>query len=173
MRWQDVVILIRFHWLDAFELLFTHFFLLYQRFFFFFFKPICMADKALTVSCLFFSPPFQTACHICCPRQIRWNVASCSAALLTFCFGALVLSWAVLQIQGLVWGGAPRRGSRLSLLLPLGHPRQQCMEKLIKTHAGRTPPTKQWDVTINKLQDVGSQLYGYIMLTYFLQSGRS
>lgn len=147
------------------------FFLLYQSFFFF--KPICMADKALTVSCLFFFLPFQTACHICCPRQIRWNVASCSAALLTFCFGALVLSWAVLQIQGLVWGGAPRRGSRLSLLLPLGHPRQQCMEKLIKTHAGRTPPTKQWDVTINKLQDVGSQLYGYIMLTYFLQSGRS
>lgn len=63
----------------------------------------------------------------------------CPRALPAFYFGAPVLSWAVLQIQGLVWGGAPRRGSRLSLLLPLGRPRQQCMEKLIKTHAGRDP----------------------------------
>lgn len=63
----------------------------------------------------------------------------CPRALPAFYFGAPVLSWAVLQIQGLVWGGAPRRGSRLSLLLPLGRPRQQCREKLIKTHAGRDP----------------------------------
>lgn len=63
----------------------------------------------------------------------------CPRASLAFCFAAPVLSWAVLQIQGLVWGGAPRRGSRLSLLPPLGRPRQQCMEKLIKTHAGRDP----------------------------------
>lgn len=40
-------------------------------------------------------------------------------------------------------------------------------ELLIKMHGGRTLPTRQGDVTINKLQDVGSQLCGYITLTYF------
>lgn len=94
-----------------------------------------LEDKALPIPCLFML-------YVCVrffvhvPDKAAWM---CPRPLLTFYFGAPVLSWAVLQIQGLVWGGAPRRGSRLSLLLPLGRPRQQCMEKLIKTHAGRDP----------------------------------
>lgn len=43
-------------------------------------------------------------------------------------------------------------------------------KKLIKTHTGRTLSSKQWDVTINKLQEVGSLLPGCIMLTHFNKS---
>lgn len=66
-----------------------------------------VSDEALTVTCLFLSGECAV---LVVPKKTHWSVASCSKALLTLCFGTLVLSeLPVLQIRGLAWGGAQRR----------------------------------------------------------------
>lgn len=65
----------------------------------------------------------------------------------------------VLQIRGFVSGGAQRRDKGCHCCYCCcWRTYTSSAWKLIKTRISRTLPTKQWVVTINKLQDVGSQL---------------
>lgn len=101
--------------------------------------------------------------YLRCVRKIHFNVAFCSKALLPLCFGALVVSWAACPSNpglSMRWGTEDKGchccccccGAQDSIAW-----------WRIKTHTGRTPATEQRDVTINKLQDVGSQLPAYMV----------
>lgn len=76
-------------------------------FFFLLAKSICMADEALTVSCLFLSGK----CGVLVvqeryPRMWSYALKLCLRSALAHLFCPEL---PVLQIQGLVWGGAQRR----------------------------------------------------------------
>lgn len=96
----------------------------------------------------------------------------CFKGSLTLCFSTFFFFFFFQCSVACCWVEAQKRDKvcHLCCCCCFSHVHISRAKKLIKTHTGRTLSSKQWDVTINKLQEVGSLLPGCIMLTHFNKS---